>query len=111
MRYQLNDHEWAAIKPMLPNKPRGVPRVNDRRILNVDNQEQGYRPGKLTPPIPDGPPHSPGSVAIAGFSWPCPLGQRLQGHAVISASATSLLKRSCILSGLASMYLMTTATP
>jgi transposase len=20
-------HEWAAIKPMLPNKPRGVPRV------------------------------------------------------------------------------------
>jgi hypothetical protein len=26
--------EWAAIKPMLPNKPRGVPRVNDRRGLN-----------------------------------------------------------------------------
>ena len=21
MRYQLNDHEWAAIKPMLQNKP------------------------------------------------------------------------------------------
>ena len=34
MRYELTDHEWAAIKPMLPNKPRGVPRVNDRRILN-----------------------------------------------------------------------------
>jgi transposase len=34
MRYQLADHEWAAIRPMLPNKPRGVPRVNDRRILN-----------------------------------------------------------------------------
>jgi transposase len=31
MRYELNDHEWAAIKPMLPNKPRGVPRVNDPR--------------------------------------------------------------------------------
>ena len=28
------DHEWAAIKPMLPNKPRGVPRANDRRVLN-----------------------------------------------------------------------------
>jgi transposase len=26
--------EWAAIEPMLPNKPRGVPRVNDRRVLN-----------------------------------------------------------------------------
>ena len=34
MRYELTDHEWAAIRPMLPNKPRGVPRVNDRRVLN-----------------------------------------------------------------------------
>jgi transposase len=34
MRYELTDLEWAAIKPMLPNKPRGVPRVNDRRVLN-----------------------------------------------------------------------------
>jgi transposase len=34
MRYELSDEEWTAIKPMLPNKPRGVPRVNDRRVLN-----------------------------------------------------------------------------
>jgi transposase len=34
MRYELADYEWVAIKPMLPNKPRGVPRVDDRRILN-----------------------------------------------------------------------------
>jgi transposase len=34
MRYELSDDEWAAIEPMLPNKPRGVPRVNDRRVLN-----------------------------------------------------------------------------
>jgi hypothetical protein len=34
MRYELADHEWTAIKPMLPNEPRGVPRVNDRRVLN-----------------------------------------------------------------------------
>ena len=34
MRYELTDHEWAAIRPMLPNKPRGVRRVNDRRVLN-----------------------------------------------------------------------------
>ena len=34
MRYELSDYEWAAIKPMLPNKPRGVRRVNDRRVLN-----------------------------------------------------------------------------
>jgi transposase len=34
MRYELTDHEWTAIKPFVPNKPRGVPRVNDRRVLN-----------------------------------------------------------------------------
>jgi transposase len=34
MRYELTDYESAEIKPMLPNKPRGVPRVNDRRVLN-----------------------------------------------------------------------------
>ena len=34
MRYALTDDEWIAIKPMLPNKPRGVPRVCDRRVLN-----------------------------------------------------------------------------
>ena len=28
------DFEWTAIRPFLPNKPRGVPRVNDRRVLN-----------------------------------------------------------------------------
>jgi len=33
MRYELTDHEWTAIRPMLPNKPRDVPRVNDRRVL------------------------------------------------------------------------------
>ena len=34
MRYERTDYEWTAIKPFLPNKPRGVPRVNDRRVLN-----------------------------------------------------------------------------
>src|SRR3954447_25955414 len=32
--YELTDSEWKAIEPCLPNKPRGVPRVNDRRVLN-----------------------------------------------------------------------------
>ena len=34
MRYELTDHEWGAIKPFLSNKPRGVPRVKDRPVLN-----------------------------------------------------------------------------
>ncbi len=33
-RYQLTDFEWSVIAPLLPNKPRGVPRVDDRRVLN-----------------------------------------------------------------------------
>lgn len=33
-RYELTDQEWSIIAPLLPNKPRGVPRVDDRRVLN-----------------------------------------------------------------------------
>ena len=34
MRYELSNKEWSIIRPMLPTKPRGVPRVDDRRVLN-----------------------------------------------------------------------------
>ncbi len=34
MRYDLSDFEWLVIQPQLPNKPRGVKRVDDRRVLN-----------------------------------------------------------------------------
>jgi transposase len=33
-RYELTDKEWLIIEPLLPNKPRGVPRADDRRVLN-----------------------------------------------------------------------------
>ena len=33
-RYDLIEFEWKVIAPLLPNKPRGVPRVDDRRVLN-----------------------------------------------------------------------------
>ena len=33
-RYDLTDLEWRVIELLLPNKPRGVPRVDDRRVLN-----------------------------------------------------------------------------
>ena len=33
-RYELTDKEWSIIEPLLPNKPRGVPRVDDCRVLN-----------------------------------------------------------------------------
>src|SRR5262245_39702368 len=34
MRYELSDCEWNVIRPLLPNKARGISRVDDRRILN-----------------------------------------------------------------------------
>ena len=33
-RFDLSDLEWGLIEPLLPNKPRGVPRVDDRRVVN-----------------------------------------------------------------------------
>lgn len=33
-RFDLTDLEWEVISPLLPNKPRGVARTDDRRVLN-----------------------------------------------------------------------------
>ena len=33
-RYELSDFEWMIIEPLLPNKPRGKPRADDRKVLN-----------------------------------------------------------------------------
>jgi hypothetical protein len=49
MRYEFSEHEWTAIKPMLPNKPRGVRRVDDRRVL--DGIVWVLRSGAPCPPI------------------------------------------------------------
>jgi transposase len=63
MRYELTDFEWAAIRSFLPNKPRGVRRVDDRRVLNGifwvlrsgapwrDQQDMGRSRGGLTSKI------------------------------------------------------------
>lgn len=33
-RHDLSEREWAIIAPLLPNKPRGVARVDDRRVIS-----------------------------------------------------------------------------
>ncbi len=33
-RHDLTDAEWAIISPLPPDKPRGVPRVDDRRVIS-----------------------------------------------------------------------------
>lgn len=32
--FWFSDEQWARIEPLLPNKPRGVPRVDDRKVLS-----------------------------------------------------------------------------
>jgi len=34
-RYELSDREWSIISPLLPDKPRSVACVDDRRVLNA----------------------------------------------------------------------------
>ena len=31
---EISDFEWSIIEPLLPNKPRGVERADDRKVLN-----------------------------------------------------------------------------
>ena len=50
MRYEFTDDERAAIKPMPPNKPRGVPRVNDRRAGNAGTPNRRHEVQLLTRP-------------------------------------------------------------
>jgi transposase len=33
-KFWLSDEQWVRLKPLLPNKPRGVPRVDDRRVIS-----------------------------------------------------------------------------
>jgi len=56
MRYELTDDEWTAIEPMLP---RGVPRVNDRRVVV---RRQRRQPGPLELP-------ARGNLMSGGTSW------------------------------------------
>lgn len=46
-RYNLTDFEWRVIEPLLANKPRGVPRVDDRA------KGMGQHPAQGQPQGPD----------------------------------------------------------
>ena len=43
MRYELSDYEWTAIKPILPNRPRGVRRVHAGIAIRGRNSRRGQR--------------------------------------------------------------------
>lgn len=48
-RYDLTGAEWNIIEPLLPNKSRGVKRVDDRRVLNgIFWRMRGARRGPIS---------------------------------------------------------------
>ncbi|MEA2955221.1 MAG: putative transposase [Alphaproteobacteria bacterium] len=78
MRYEL-----STIRPMLPNKARGVPRVDDRRVLNgifwVRRSDAPWR-DLPTPSVPTPPAttalcagDAPGSGAGSWTRSPLPM--------------------------------------
>lgn len=73
-RFDLTDFEWRVIAPLLPNKPRGVPRVDDRRVLN--GILFVLRSGTLWRDLPEryGPTRPPTTASIAGAKRGCGTG-------------------------------------
>ncbi len=45
LNFWLTEEQFRKISPLLPNKPRGVPRVDDRRVLSgiIFCLQRGYR--------------------------------------------------------------------
>lgn len=50
-RYELTEHQWSIISPLLPNKRCGVPRIDDRRMLNGIHWR--FRTGSTWAEIPE----------------------------------------------------------
>jgi transposase len=43
MRYELTDFEWAAIRPFLPNKARGNPRIDAGPATPAVKVNKGFK--------------------------------------------------------------------
>jgi transposase len=48
-RYELNDYEWRVIMRMLPNKPRGVPRMTGAFSMKLASIRLWIRTYESTP--------------------------------------------------------------
>src|SRR5450631_1738174 len=62
-RSELTDFEWLVIGPLLPNKPRGALRVDDRKVLN--GAYWGIRTGSPWVDIPER--YGPVAACYNGF--------------------------------------------
>lgn len=68
----MTDHEWSAIEPLLPRNSRGVPRVDDRRVINGILWR--FRTGSSWWDVPERygprtPPYNPFSRWRADGAW------------------------------------------
>ena len=54
-RYETTDFKWLIIEPLLPNKPRGVARVDDRKVPNGIYRRLGTGPPRADIPDRYGP--------------------------------------------------------
>ncbi len=85
-RHELTDFEWKIIEPLLPNKPRGVPRVNDRRVLNgILWRFRTGSPG-ATSPSGMGPPPPATIASCAGVRQACGTGSSRRSRPLTMAT-------------------------
>lgn len=74
-RYDLTDFEWRVIEPLLPNKPRGVPRVDDHRVPGADGIFWVLRSGAPWRDLPER--YGPRTTCCNRFA--CGGGRRVSG--------------------------------
>ena len=66
------DFKWLIIEPLLPNKPRGVARVDDRKVPNGIYRRLGPTfPTAMAPPATIGSSGGAGSVSGTVYSTRC----------------------------------------
>lgn len=72
-RYELTDFEWSIIEPLLPNKPRGMPRADDRMMLSgIYWGCAPARRGRTSPTAKARPPPATTASSDGGSSAPGP---------------------------------------
>lgn len=66
----MTDCAWRGIEPLLPNKPRGVPRIDHQRVLNGISWGLGRL--RRTEPIRPPPLITPRTLSGIGGGQPAP---------------------------------------
>jgi hypothetical protein len=94
MRYERSDYERTAIEPMLPNKPRGVPRVDGSaraQWLSFGSCVQVRHGATCLRPIVPAPPVT--TASVVGGGWDQIMDELAAGHdAAVQMIDTSVVR-------------------